>query len=142
MPNGWQTRITLHLANIKWITGLTEPRLSSLLLAVFGPNTCYNYNSTAKSDPSYDLVAVLKIISRYLRVSCKGANFIKRLHHLCHVCPAWLGARNLSIFNLHWVLVLCCIQVYYVIWIISYAKLYFSYVCTIFTSYIHRCHIS
>ena len=43
LPNGWQTRITLHLANIKWITGLTTPPLSSLTLAVFWPNTCSNH---------------------------------------------------------------------------------------------------
>ena len=44
MPSGQQTRIALHLANIKWITWLTAPR--SL---VFGPNTCYNYNSLWRS---------------------------------------------------------------------------------------------
>ena len=44
MPSGPQTRITLHLSNIKWITGLTVPRLSSLMLTVFRPNTCYKYN--------------------------------------------------------------------------------------------------
>ena len=49
LPNGWQTRITLHLANVKWITGLMAPRLSSLTLAVFGPNTCYNYNGLLKT---------------------------------------------------------------------------------------------
>ena len=34
-------RITLHLANIKCITGLTAPQLSSLPLTFFGLNTCY-----------------------------------------------------------------------------------------------------
>ena len=48
LPNGQQTIITLHHANIKWTTGLTEPQLSSLSLAVFRPNTCYNYRFSSQ----------------------------------------------------------------------------------------------
>ena len=42
MPNGQQSRITLHLENIKRITGLTAPPLSLIALAVIEPNICYN----------------------------------------------------------------------------------------------------
>ena len=45
LPNGQQTRITLHLlGNIKEIPESMAPRLSSLLLAVFGPNTSKNFS--------------------------------------------------------------------------------------------------
>ena len=43
LSNCWQTIIMLDLAYIKYATGDNGPRLCSLLLAVFGPNTCCNY---------------------------------------------------------------------------------------------------
>ena len=45
-----ETTITLYLANIKWITGLTAPWLSLLTLAVLGSNTCYDYLSNIAKD--------------------------------------------------------------------------------------------
>ena len=43
-----QTRITLDLANIKWIKRLMWPRISLLPLAVFRADTGYNYKERIK----------------------------------------------------------------------------------------------
>ena len=108
LPNGWQTRITLHLANIKWKTGLTAPRLSLLTLAVFGPNICYNYCWLAVS---LLICSWPKSLMRKSRMSRrqKCSSFLRKSLHF---------GGHLFLFSAVRISVQCALKVrsYYIIW--------------------------
>ena len=106
MSNSWQTRITLHLANIKWITGLIAPQLSSLTLAVFGPNTYYNYNNASRFSiqttllsPQIFLPSTMPVVRGLFGL---GTTAVSSTASSSTMLPSSLRARLLRLCSLAW----------------------------------------